>query len=82
MATRNRTLLFRKYRNSRRSVRAPMTEAKPGVGPVIEMAGASLLHPKRSYAPVSTEDPGSSRYKTSLHLSICAIELLELLWIA
>ncbi|KAF3527625.1 hypothetical protein F2Q69_00039154 [Brassica cretica] len=60
MATRNRTLLFRKYRNSLRSVRAPMTEAKPGVGPVIEMASASLLHPKRSYAPVSTEDPGSS----------------------
>ncbi|KAL0858035.1 hypothetical protein Bca101_063189 [Brassica carinata] len=60
MATRNRTLLFRKYRNSLRSVRAPMTEAKSGVGPVIEMASSSLLHPKRSYAPVSTEDPGSS----------------------
>ncbi|KAG5399373.1 hypothetical protein IGI04_021187 [Brassica rapa subsp. trilocularis] len=60
MATRNRTLLFRKYRNSLRSVRAPMTESKSGVGPVIEMASTSLLHPKRSYTPVSTEDPGTS----------------------
>ncbi|CAN7107760.1 unnamed protein product [Brassica rapa subsp. narinosa] len=48
------------YRNSLRSVRAPMTESKSGVGPVIEMASTSLLHPKRSYTPVSTEDPGTS----------------------
>ncbi|AEE74282.1 syntaxin of plants 43 [Arabidopsis thaliana] len=75
MATRNRTLLFRKYRNSLRSVRAPMgssssstltehnslTGAKSGLGPVIEMASTSLLNPNRSYAPVSTEDPGNSR---------------------
>ncbi|EOA31021.1 hypothetical protein CARUB_v10014167mg [Capsella rubella] len=73
MATRNRTLLFRKYRNSLRSVRAPigssivttenssLTGAKSGLGPVIEMASTSLLNPNRSYAPVSTEDPGNSR---------------------
>ncbi|CAE5966263.1 unnamed protein product [Arabidopsis arenosa] len=72
MATRNRTLLFRKYRSSLRSVRAPMgsstvtehnslTGAKSGLGPVIEMASTSLLNPNRSYAPVSTEDPGNSR---------------------
>ncbi|KAL1211759.1 Syntaxin-43 [Cardamine amara subsp. amara] len=75
MATRNRTLLFRKYRNSLRSVRAPMgssssstvtenislTGAKSGIGPVIEMASTSLLNPNRSYTPVSTEDPGNSR---------------------
>ncbi|XP_010464118.1 PREDICTED: syntaxin-43-like isoform X2 [Camelina sativa] len=72
MATRNRTLLFRKYRNTLRSVRAPigsstvtvnnsLTGAKSGLGPVIEMASTSLLHPNRSYAPVSTEDPGNSR---------------------
>ncbi|KAG7576170.1 Target SNARE coiled-coil homology domain [Arabidopsis thaliana x Arabidopsis arenosa] len=74
MATRNRTLLFRKYRSSLRSVRAPMgssssstvtehnslTGAKSGLGPVIEMASTSLLNPNRSYAPVSTEDPGNS----------------------
>ncbi|VVA96600.1 unnamed protein product [Arabis nemorensis] len=75
MATRNRTLLFRKYRNSLRSVRAPLsssssstvtemnslTGAKSGIGPVIEMASTSLLNPNRTYTPVSTEDPGNSR---------------------
>ncbi|XP_010431279.1 PREDICTED: syntaxin-43 isoform X2 [Camelina sativa] len=72
MATRNRTLLFRKYRNTLRIVRAPigsstvtgnnsLTGAKSGLGPVIEMASTSLLNPNRSYAPVSTEDPGNSR---------------------
>ncbi|CAE6123156.1 unnamed protein product [Arabidopsis arenosa] len=66
MATRNRTLLFRKYRNSLRSVRAPLSSSSltgtrsGGVGPVIEMASTSLLNPNRSYAPVSTEDPGTS----------------------
>ncbi|CAH8272372.1 unnamed protein product [Arabidopsis lyrata] len=66
MATRNRTLLFRKYRNSLRSVRAPLSSSSltgtrsGGVGPVIEMATTSLLNPNRSYAPVSTEDPGTS----------------------
>ncbi|CAH2054961.1 unnamed protein product, partial [Thlaspi arvense] len=59
-------LTERKYRNSLRSVRAPLTEkdslpgAKSGIGPVIEMASTSLLHPNRTYAPVSTEDPGNS----------------------
>ncbi|KFK37979.1 hypothetical protein AALP_AA3G054500 [Arabis alpina] len=75
MATRNRTLLYRKYRNSLRSVVAPMsssssstvtemnslTGSKSGIGPVIEMASTSLLHPNRKYTPVSTEDPGNSR---------------------
>ncbi|XP_010493953.1 PREDICTED: syntaxin-41 [Camelina sativa] len=66
MATRNRTLLFRKYRNSLRSVRAPLssssslTGTRSGVGPVIEMASTSLMNPNRSYAPVSTDDPGNS----------------------
>ncbi|CAD5332789.1 putative target SNARE coiled-coil domain, syntaxin domain-containing protein [Arabidopsis thaliana] len=66
MATRNRTLLFRKYRNSLRSVRAPLSSSSltgtrsGGVGPVIEMASTSLLNPNRSYAPISTEDPGTS----------------------
>ncbi|XP_010546754.1 PREDICTED: syntaxin-43 isoform X1 [Tarenaya hassleriana] len=73
MAMRNRTLLFRKYRDSLRSVRTPvgsfssstateksLTGKRSGVGPVIEMASTSLLNPNRSYAPVSTEDPGNS----------------------
>ncbi|RWV94741.1 hypothetical protein GW17_00042691 [Ensete ventricosum] len=32
-----------------------------GSGPVIELVNASLLRPDRSYAPLSTEDPGGSR---------------------
>ncbi|THU54148.1 hypothetical protein C4D60_Mb10t21970 [Musa balbisiana] len=31
-----------------------------GGGPVIELVNASLLRPDRSYAPLSTEDPGGS----------------------
>jgi len=72
MATRNRTLIFRKYRDALKSVRVP-TSSSPstssvggvgggGGGPVIELASTSLLHPNRKYAPISTEDPGNSRY--------------------
>ncbi|KAI4310935.1 hypothetical protein MLD38_035877 [Melastoma candidum] len=68
MATRNRTLLFRKYRDALKSVRVPVTSSSTestsftGGGPVIEMATSSLLnHKHRSYAPLSTEDPGTSR---------------------
>ena len=63
MATRNRTVLFRKHRDAVKSVRAPLSSSASGSGgPVIEMA--SLLRSNRSsYAPLSTEDPGpSSRY--------------------
>ncbi|ONK71599.1 uncharacterized protein A4U43_C04F10350 [Asparagus officinalis] len=72
MATRNRTHLFRKYRDALRSVRVPSVSSlqsqsgpstsRSGNGPVIELVSTSLLHPKpnRSYAPLSTEDPGSS----------------------
>ncbi|XP_022965836.1 syntaxin-41-like [Cucurbita maxima] len=69
MASRNRTLVFRKYRDALRSVRAP-TSSSPACpspstsssagGPVIELVSSSLLHPNRSYAPLSTEDPGNS----------------------
>ncbi|KAL4636750.1 hypothetical protein ACB092_03G031200 [Castanea dentata] len=68
MASRNRTVIFRKYRDALKTVRAP-TSASPastssgggrGNGPVIEMVNASLLHPNRSYTPLSTEDPGNS----------------------
>ena len=45
-----------------KSVRAPLSSSASGSGgPVIEMA--SLLSSNRSsYAPLSTEDPGPSRY--------------------
>lgn len=62
MAARNRTLLFRKYRDALKSVRDP-TSSSPSTssgGPVIELANTSLLNPNRSYAPLSTEDPGNS----------------------
>lgn len=80
MTTRNRTPLYKKYRDALRSVRVPMTSFSPSHagpsssasssssagrgGPVIEMVSTSLLHPNRSYAPVSTEDPGNSRYES------------------
>lgn len=74
MATRNRSILFRKYRDALKSVRVPSdslpsSSSNPGGGPVIELSTTSLLNPNRSYAPLSTEDPGASRY-TSLSLSL------------
>ncbi|GLT47676.1 hypothetical protein SLA2020_213520 [Shorea laevis] len=69
MATRNKTLLFRKYRDALKSVRVPTSSSSAlalpqgtssGGGPVIELVSASLLNPNRSYAPLSTEDPGNS----------------------
>ncbi|WVZ61460.1 hypothetical protein U9M48_011328 [Paspalum notatum var. saurae] len=64
MATRNRTPLYRKYRDALRHVRAPAGAPSssggggPGGGPVIEMA--SLLRSERPYAPLSTDDPSAS----------------------
>ncbi|KAG5549042.1 hypothetical protein RHGRI_014421 [Rhododendron griersonianum] len=65
MATRNRSILFRKYRDALKSVRVPSdslpsSSSNPGGGPVIELSTTSLLNPNRSYAPLSTEDPGAS----------------------
>ncbi|XP_042521220.1 syntaxin-41-like [Macadamia integrifolia] len=66
MATRNRSPLYRKYRDSLRSVRSPISSQSPSSssqalsGPVIELVSISLLHPNRSYTPLSTEDPGGS----------------------
>jgi syntaxin 16 len=67
MATRNRTPLYRKYRDALRHVRAPPGAPSSsgggggggGGGPVIEMA--SLLRSDRPYAPLSTDDPSASR---------------------
>ncbi|KAJ1383482.1 Target SNARE coiled-coil-like proteiny domain [Sesbania bispinosa] len=64
MATRNRTLLFRKHRDALKSVRVPSSSSPSSTasagGPVIELVSTSLLNPNRSYAPLSTEDPGNS----------------------
>ncbi|XP_076928024.1 tlg2p-like protein a [Bidens hawaiensis] len=63
MASRNRTPLFRKYRDALKSVRAPSSSSSSsGGGPVIEMANAALFKQNQNnkYAPLSTEDPGTS----------------------
>ncbi|XP_042407007.1 syntaxin-43-like [Zingiber officinale] len=77
MSTRNRTPLYRKYRDALRSVRVPVASSLPSsssaassggrAGPVIEMVSTSLLHPARSYAPLSTEDPSNS---SPAHLTV------------
>ncbi|KAK7396930.1 hypothetical protein VNO78_18093 [Psophocarpus tetragonolobus] len=64
MATRNRTVEFRKHRDAVKSVRAPLSSsASASTGPVIEMVTTSLLSSKSnrsSYAPLSTEEPSPS----------------------
>lgn len=57
MATRNRTALYRKHREAFRNVRISPSSSFSS-GPVIEMS--PILPQKRSYAPLSTEDPSSS----------------------
>lgn len=89
MASRNRTLLFRKYRDALKSVRAPSSSspvsASPSTssgagGPVIEMVSSSLLHPNRSYAPLSTEDPGNSR-SISVYIHVCVCMLVSVVYV-
>ncbi|KAK3131452.1 hypothetical protein QOZ80_6AG0506640 [Eleusine coracana subsp. coracana] len=82
MATRNRTPLYRKYRDALRHVRAPAGAASPSGGaggsggPVIEMA--SLLRSDRPYAPLSTDDPsGSSRSVVSVGLPPAWVDVSE-----
>ncbi|KAJ6414070.1 hypothetical protein OIU84_006813 [Salix udensis] len=68
MATRNRTLIFRKYRDALKSVRVPSSSSPStsssggggGGGPVIELASTSFLNHNGKYTPLSTEDPGNS----------------------
>ncbi|XP_031269459.1 syntaxin-43-like isoform X1 [Pistacia vera] len=62
MATRNRTLIFKRYRDALKTVRVPAISSSQNSanGPVIEMVSSSLLNPNRKYAPLSTEDPGNS----------------------
>ncbi|OMO63919.1 hypothetical protein CCACVL1_22183 [Corchorus capsularis] len=63
MASRNRTVLYKKHRDALKSVRAPLSSSAPGSGgPVIEMVNAPFLRSNSSsYTPLSTEeDPGPS----------------------
>ncbi|CAL5036380.1 unnamed protein product [Urochloa decumbens] len=82
MATRNRTQLYRKYRDALRHVRSPAGAPSSsgsgggGGGPVIEMA--SLLRTDRTYAPLSTDDPsGSSRGAVTVGLPPAWVDVSE-----
>ncbi|KAE8675426.1 Syntaxin-43 [Hibiscus syriacus] len=74
MATRNRSWLFNKYRDALKGARAPtsssvaakaMLRPSSGGAPAIEMASTSLIHSKRSYIALSTDDPGNSSKGTA-----------------
>ncbi|XP_058213978.1 syntaxin-43-like isoform X2 [Rhododendron vialii] len=82
MATRNRSILFRKYRDALKSVRVPSdslpsSSSNRGGGPVIELSTTSLLNPNRSYAPLSTEDPGASRGVLTVGLPPAWVDVSE-----
>ncbi|XP_058084139.1 tlg2p-like protein a isoform X2 [Magnolia sinica] len=86
MATRNRTTLYRKYRDSLRTVRCPAISSSSSRstpsssaagGPVIELATSSLLPPNRSYAPLSTDDPGISRGALTVGLPPAWVDVSE-----
>ncbi|XP_078182738.1 syntaxin-43-like isoform X2 [Carex rostrata] len=81
MATRNRTPLYRKYRDALRSVRVPTVSSTYANGGTssssVEMSSASLLK-NRSYAPLSTEDPSnSSRAHAVIGLPPAWVDLSE-----
>ncbi|KAJ4802721.1 Syntaxin [Rhynchospora pubera] len=81
MATRNRTPLYRKYRDALRSVRIPTVSssyANGGPSSSVEMAAASLLK-NPSYAPLSTEDTtnSSSSAHTVIGLPPAWVDLSE-----
>uniref|UniRef100_A0A7N0TFZ0 t-SNARE coiled-coil homology domain-containing protein n=1 Tax=Kalanchoe fedtschenkoi TaxID=63787 RepID=A0A7N0TFZ0_KALFE len=81
MAARNRTIVFKKYRDALKSVRAPTSSAPStssrGGGPVIELVSASLLNQNRSYAPLSTDDPCSSRGAVTVGLPPAWVDTSE-----
>ncbi|KAI3445398.1 hypothetical protein Pfo_002063 [Paulownia fortunei] len=81
MATRNRTILYRRYRDALKSVRVPAgsspSSSGGGGGPVIELSTTSLLNPNRSYAPLSTEDPGTSRGTVAVGLPPAWVDVSE-----
>ncbi|KMT13811.1 hypothetical protein BVRB_4g076580 [Beta vulgaris subsp. vulgaris] len=67
MASRNRTILYKKYRDALKSVRSPAIEGVSSSTNTtssqqsVELTTTSLLHRgTRSYTALSTEDPGTS----------------------
>ena len=66
--------MFRKYRDALKTVRSPTSDGvradRTPSQKGIELAAASLLHPNapRSYAPLSTEDPATSRFVPIVNL--------------
>ncbi|XP_042017420.1 syntaxin-43-like isoform X2 [Salvia splendens] len=77
MATRNRTILFRKYRDALKSVRVPAGSSSSGGRAVIELSTTSLLNPNQSYTPLSTEDPGTSRGTVAVGLPPAWVDVSE-----
>ncbi|XP_028086323.1 syntaxin-41-like isoform X2 [Camellia sinensis] len=84
MASRNRTILYKKYRDALKSVRVPSgsstsfsSPSSNSGGPVIELSTSSLLNPNRSYAPLSTEDPGASRGALTVGLPPAWVDVSE-----
>ncbi|XP_057535869.1 syntaxin-43-like isoform X2 [Amaranthus tricolor] len=84
MATRNRTALFRKHRDAIKAVRTPDLSLMPGGsggragGPVIEMT--SLLNSNASsssYAPLSTDEPSTSRDALTVGLPPAWVDIAE-----
>nr|DAD38175.1 TPA_asm: hypothetical protein HUJ06_008816 [Nelumbo nucifera] len=83
MATRNRTPLFRKHRDALKNVRVPTISSSShsssgsSVGMAIELPNNSILHSNRSYVPLSTEDPGSSRGAATVGLPPAWVDVSE-----
>ncbi|PRQ45739.1 hypothetical protein RchiOBHm_Chr3g0494921 [Rosa chinensis] len=79
MVTRNRTLLYRKYKDALKTVcslvssSASASTSSSVCGSVIKLS--LLMHKNRSYALLSTEDPGVLNWKCGMH------GLLELTYI-
>ncbi|XP_050381058.1 syntaxin-43-like isoform X2 [Argentina anserina] len=79
LTARNRTVLFKKYRDESRTGRPPssssVSTSSGGRGPVIELT--SLVNQNRSYAPLSTEDPGNSRGALTVGLPPAWVDVSE-----
>lgn len=76
MASRNRTILYKKYRDALKSVRSPAIEGVSSSTNTtssqqsVELTTTSLLHRgTRSYTALSTEDPGTSRLVSSVWIN-------------
>ncbi|KAL9228234.1 hypothetical protein vseg_003838 [Gypsophila vaccaria] len=84
MATRNRTAVFKRHRDALKAVKTPDVSlfdgggGGGGGGPVIEMT--SLLNSNRSnssYAPLSTDDPSTSRDAVTVGLPPAWVDIAE-----